>query len=153
MVVDWSAPTEKETDQLLKLSPEYLARVVQRHPQLAAFLQIGAEAIKSVGAEERAGNQHVSDSYFALTNKTVNGLFKRLEQNGVSEEEAVHIYGLLDKLHDKSGEKTSEFLKANDKTGSKTMVAVGLLASVGLSVAIALIAGGRPSTPPPSING
>jgi hypothetical protein len=152
-VVDWSTPTREEAQRLANEPPERLALLAQLHPQLAVFLQVGLQAIKGVGSEERAASQHAADSYFALTNKTVDGLFKRLDQSGVSEAEAATIYELLDKLQGQSADKTTEFLNVNLKTGSKTMLVAGLLLSAGLSLAFAAYSGQRPSNPPPSIHG
>ncbi|HWK77753.1 hypothetical protein [Microbacterium sp.] len=150
IVIDWGSPNPEEIKQLLNENPEQLARLVQRHPPLAAFLNLGLEAIKSAGSEERAANEHVSDSYYKLTNKIVDGLLERLSQGGVSEGEAARIYHLLEDLQVQSSDKTTEFLRANDKTGSKTMLVVGLVLTTGLIVTAALYSGQRP-TPPSSL--
>lgn len=151
IVLDWGSPTPEETKQLLNETPEQLARLVRRHPPLASFLNLGLEAIKSVGSEERAANERASDSYYKVTNKIVDGLLERLSQGGVNEDEAARIYDRLENLQVQSSEKTTEFLRANDKTGSKTMLVVGLVLTTGLGLAAALYSGQRPSTPPPSI--
>jgi hypothetical protein len=151
IVLDWGSPDPEETKQLLNETPEQLARLVQRHPPLAAFLKLGLEAIKSAGSEERAANAHTSDSYYELTNRIVDGLFERLSQGGISEGEAHTIYRLLEDLQVQSSDKTTEFLRANDKTGTKTMLVVGLVLAAGLGIAAAIYSGQRPSTSPPSL--
>lgn len=147
-VLDWGSPTAEETQQLLQQSPEQIAHLVQRHSPLANFLTVGFEAIKAVGSEENVANRHIADDYYALANKTVDGLLKRLEQSGVSEDETNRIYELIEKISTQSAEKTSEFIQANDRTGNKTMYVIGLVTLAGLGIAAALYKGQGPSGTP-----
>lgn len=148
-VVDWSSPTPEETQQLLQQSPEQVARLVQHHPPLVSFLVVGLDAIKAAGSDENAANGHVADTYYALANKTVDGLLRRLEQGGVSEAESIRIYGLIEKLSTQSADKTTEFIRANEGTGTKTMHVIGLVTLLaGLGLAAALYKGQGPSSRP-----
>lgn len=133
LVVDWGAPTPEEVQELLKQPPEQLARLTQKHPQLTEFIRVGLDAVRTAGTEERSSNEHFADSYYALNDKIVDGLLKRLEQSGVSEEEASRIYESLDRLQDRNGQKTTEFLRASDKTGNKVLLATGILLTSALA--------------------
>lgn len=146
-VGDWAEPTLDEARELLQRNLEELAQLAVQHPALARFLSLGFDAIKDVWSGEQAANAKIGESYFALTQRTIDGLFKRLDQSDVGDEERDRIYGLIESLQGQGAAKTSELLDANAKSGEKTRLLMGALITVGISVAVAVYTR-RPPQPP-----
>lgn len=148
-VGDWARPTPEETRELLRRDPEELAQLAVNHPALARFLGLGFDAIKDVWTGEQDANVYIGEAYFALTQRTIDGLFKRLDQNDVGEDERSRIYGLIESLQGRGFDKASELIDANAKSGEKTRLLIGALIVVGLSAAAAVYM--RRGPQPPSL--
>lgn len=137
-IEDWANPTAEEFAELLTRSPEELARLAVAHPPLAQFLPVGFEALREVREGDRESISKIGTSYFETANSIIAGLLKRLDQDGVSDEERKRIYEIIDSTQKQSGEKTSELLDANNKSSRRTQYIIGGLLTVGLIVAVSL---------------
>lgn len=145
---DSDVPTQEEAERILGLTPEEVARLAIRRPALVQYLEVGVQAAKAASSNEHDAKSKLAAHYFALNNKLVDGLLKRLDEPNVTDEERSTIYGLLDKTQHATGEKTTEFIQAQDRTGSKALASIGLYVMLGLTVALVVSRGQGPSTPP-----
>jgi hypothetical protein len=143
-----SMPSQEEVERLLGLMPEEVARLVVRRPALVQYLEVGVQAAIAAGSQEHDAKSKIAEDYFQFNDKLVDGLLKRLNEPGVTDEERSTIYGLLDNTHRVTGEKATEFIEAQDRTGSKALGSVGLYVMLGLAVALVIVRKQGPSTPP-----
>jgi hypothetical protein len=149
-IADWSNPNPEEAAELLKRSPEELARLAVVHPPLAQFLSVGFEALTEVREGDRDSIPTIGTPYFETAKSTIAGLLKRLDQDGVSDQERARIYEIIDSTQKQSGEKTSELLDANNKSSRRTQFIIGGLLTVGIIVAANLTVKG--SLPPQALS-
>ena len=150
-VADWARPTLEETQLLLRRDPEEIAHLAVRHPGLARFLSLGFDAVREVWSGEQAATAKIGEAYFSLTQGTIEGLLKRLDQDNVGDEERATIYRLIKRLQNQSSTKTSELLEVNAKSGEKTRLLMGTLILLGLAVTAGVYL--RRGSHPPSIGG
>ncbi|GAA4267744.1 hypothetical protein [Frondihabitans peucedani] len=134
-VDDWSHPTLDETRDLLQRDPEDLALLAVGHPSLARFLALGFDAIQQVRTGEQETLESIGQAYFALTQRTLDGLLKRLDQGDLGDDERSRIYHLIESLQGQGAEKASEFMDANVRSADKTRLLIGTMIVLGLSAA------------------
>jgi hypothetical protein len=149
-IADWSNPTPQEAAELLKRSPQELTRFTVAHPPFAQVLAVGFETLGKVREGDRESIPKIGNPYFETVNNTIAGLLKRLDQDGVSNEERERIYGIIDSTQKQSGDKTSEMLDTNNKSSRTAQFIIGGLLTVGLIVAANL--SNKASPPPLTIN-
>lgn len=149
-IADWSKPTPEEAAELLERSPEELARLAVTHPPFAQFLSVGFEALREVREGDRESIPKIGTPYFETANNTIEGLLKRLDQDGVSDAERERIYEIIDSTQKQSGKTTSELIDANNKSSRRTQFIIGGLLTVGLVVVATLTNKGSP--PPQALS-
>ncbi|WP_295825141.1 hypothetical protein [uncultured Microbacterium sp.] len=145
-VADWANPTREETHAIFRRRSEAIARMLDRHPELEVFLNLALDAVRNVRSEGSA-NARIADAYYASEAQINEGLLKRLNEGGVSEQEANRIYDLLEAGRASRDDKTSEFVQATDRTGNKALIVTGGLIATGLTIAI-IYKGRGPAMPP-----
>ena len=79
-IADWSDPTPEEAAELLKRSPDELARFAVTHPPFAQFLSVGFEALREVREGDRESIPKIGTPYFKTANNTIEGLLRRLDR-------------------------------------------------------------------------